>query len=260
MPTYKDYPISGIDYEYEQFESLLVTSLLRHGMQSIDVGANSGHYTQLMALYSGFNGRVLSVEPDPAFMVRVRQSAWGNGLQNVDLLCCAVSDRDSVARLYLDNGCGGDNRLVQHKGENRRSILVPTLTLDSLSSLLPEGRVDFIKIDVQGAELAALHGGQDTFRRNPGMGMLVEYSPSDLCGNGTSGAELTGFLHRVAGFEVFMLDGLRQKLLHVPKNKSIRDEVLGENGVANLLCLKGSLEVPGWVYGAMVEINEGQVQ
>lgn len=237
MPTYKDYPLNGIDYEYEQLESLVVTSLLRHGMHCVDLGANSGHFTMLMALYTGGTGRVLSVEPDPIMLARCRTNVWSNGMRTVELLCAACGS-PRVSRLYLDAGGGGDNRLVQYDGEDRSYVLTPVLSLNQITDLLPERRVDFLKIDVQGAEPEVFASGDAFFARTPDLGMLVEYDPYALEGFGHSGRQVTDALHRL-GFHVFILNSRMGRLLHLPAGKTIRRSILGARGVLNLLCLRG---------------------
>ncbi len=254
MHDYRKYPLANVDYDYEPFESFLVTSLLRTGMRAMDLGANNGHFTLLMGQHVGSEGRVLALEPDPACMARLRQNVGANGLRNVEMLCCAVSDAPAILPLHLDTGGGGDNRLSIMPGEVRSHIQTCCLTVDHMVHLIGGG-AHFIKMDVQGHEMKVLKGATRVLAGCPDLGMLVEYSPLHLQAAGDSGSELIKLLHR-NGFLVMALNSIKEQLLTIPPTHVIRDSNLGKDGVVNILALRGLMtKVPHWVSSLIMGTN-----
>jgi FkbM family methyltransferase len=124
---------------------------------AVDVGANSGSWT--LPLSKLFD-RVVAIEPDD----RVSPVPDG-GIENVELLRVAVSDEDGKAQFYLRPGTGQNSLLEVHPigGESMsdapvvKAVEVDCVTLDSV---LPNG-ADFVKLDIEGAEAAALRGCAD---------------------------------------------------------------------------------------------------
>lgn len=126
-------------------ERELLRSLLKPGMSVVDVGANIGYYALLFHRCAGEGGSIHCLEPEPANLAELRRNIDRNGLQNVTVHAVAAGDQDGVARFSL-----GINGEVSERGE----VEVPLRKLDSLFT----GRVDFIKVDVEGYEGAVLEG------------------------------------------------------------------------------------------------------
>ena len=73
------------------------------GMRALDIGANYGLYTLALARAVGPTGRVWAVEPASTTAAFLSESVTLNGLQQVTVLQLALSDRDGLARLRLDD-------------------------------------------------------------------------------------------------------------------------------------------------------------
>jgi FkbM family methyltransferase len=123
----------------------------------VDVGANLGLYT--WAFLSRIpDGQVIAVEPDPASLQLFRNTAdrWG---RSVEVHPVALSKEKSIRNLSIDRTGGHRSSLVANNhGED---LLVHTCRLDDI---VGERRVDLVKIDVEGAEMDVLTGGQQTIR------------------------------------------------------------------------------------------------
>ncbi len=123
-----------------------------------DVGANVGFYSLLASKLVGA-GRVFAFEPVPRNLSYLRQHLALNGVTNVAVFAVAVSDRNGTASFEVEK-----TGFMGHlSGEG--SITVPTATLDSLvgaGKVLPP---DYVKMDIEGAELLALRGANQTFQR-----------------------------------------------------------------------------------------------
>lgn len=124
---------------------------------AVDVGGWYGPWTRRLA---GRAGRVVTVEPVP-HLARLLSSA---SPANVRVIHAAASDHRGTARLWLppdDAGDRGVSSLVR-RDIHARALEVPCLTLDSLNL----HDVDFVKIDVDGNELAVLRGASALIARD----------------------------------------------------------------------------------------------
>ena len=146
------------------------------GSTVLDVGANVGAYTLLFATWIGTSGRVVAFEPAAASRAGLHRHLALNGLaQRVEVRPEAVSDVTGTL-MFRDAGTQGDNRIVPRATDG--ATPTPSLTIDDIcerSRLAP----DVIKIDVEGAELAALRGARRTIAaRGRSMALFVELHPS----------------------------------------------------------------------------------
>jgi FkbM family methyltransferase len=120
----------------------------------LDVGACVGEFTIPAAKKAK---EVIAVEPDPENVVYLRRNISINGLQNVFIVEKAAWNCRKSLKLYL-NECFREHTLVG-KPEGR-SIEIQADTLDNIVSESGAKRVDFLKMDVEGAELEALEGAE----------------------------------------------------------------------------------------------------
>ncbi len=141
----------------ENYEPLLTHGhkLLKAGDVAFDVGANQGLFT---AAFGAIAGKVIAVEPIPWQAERVRANIALNKYSHASVVEAAISDTVGEATLGL---AGGDTSAsIVDEWSKSKSITVRTVTLDSLVETHQLSRVDFVKLDVEGAELMALDGGK----------------------------------------------------------------------------------------------------
>jgi FkbM family methyltransferase len=146
----------------------------------IDVGANVGIYTMLAADLVGPAGHVHAFEPDPQSMCYLLTTVSRNGLtERVTLWNLAASDRSAIARLYLDLKTARTTSLRANAyapdAQKREPLVVATAMLDDLITRPPR----FVKIDVEGAELAVLAGAARLLREHRPV-LLVEVLTENL--------------------------------------------------------------------------------
>jgi FkbM family methyltransferase len=175
---------------------------LRTGDTVIDVGANIGYFTLLFARLVGPTGRVFAFEPEPANFALLRKNVESNGYRNVTLIPKAVSDASGAARLYLAEHKGDGRIFDSHDG--RESLPIDTVRLDDFFRD-DTGPVDLIKIDIQGAEPAALRGMTRLLEKHPRARIVLEFWPIGLK---LFGEEPERFLRTLTdlGYDLWNLD------------------------------------------------------
>jgi FkbM family methyltransferase len=185
----------GID---EPREVAFFRRLVPQGGVVIDVGANIGQYTLLAAELAGPSGRVFAFEPDPVNAAALQRSVGRNGFGGrVELLRVAVAGRSGEAALDVQPD-RTRSRLAAKTGESVRAgaVQVRTLALDDFLDERGLDRLDFLKIDVEGADLDVLRGAERTLvHLRPAL--MVEYEPDWLRAYGERPEALLGFLGRL---------------------------------------------------------------
>ena len=164
---------------YEFFSASVFKELARPGANVVDAGANIGQYTLLAAKRVGRQGRVLSFEPNPYTFAALETNVAANHFKNVSLFDCALSDTEGSFPLYLspqdfNTGLASLRPLEAHPSPDVRALAaqaprivnVPCRRLDDLLQDKAIDRVDVIKADVEGTELAIFVGGASTIERD----------------------------------------------------------------------------------------------
>lgn len=164
---------------------------LRQSDICIDVGANYGLYTLLFARKAAC---VYAFEPNPAVRKVCRRAITLNGYQNVILDGRAISDECGRARFYVNRAPGLS--ALRPIRNTTHIIDVEKVRLDDLGL----GRVDWLKIDVEGHEIAVLRGAQRLIASNPQIRLIVEFIPE------RGDFDENAFFRMLEGFEFEGLD------------------------------------------------------
>jgi FkbM family methyltransferase len=126
----------------------------RRGDVVFDIGAGIGAEALLFSRLVGDSGRVVSVEAHPRTFGRLVAVCRANRLANVTPLHVAVSDHDGHA-LITDDQDHVRNTLV---GTGANAVEVPAQRIESIARDLGVGRIDLLKMNIEGAENAAIRG------------------------------------------------------------------------------------------------------
>jgi FkbM family methyltransferase len=163
-------------------ETELCKREIRAGMRVVDVGANIGYFSLLFARLVGPTGRVYAFEPEPRNFELLRRNIARNGYTNVTTVRKAVSRASGRQQLYKSPDNLGDHRLA-HGPADRDSIDVAVVALDEFFA--GDSRVDFIKLDIQGAEYGALQGARALLARSNPLCLVTEFWPAGIraCGD-----------------------------------------------------------------------------
>ncbi len=191
---------------YEPEVAAIFRRLLKPGMGVIDIGANIGFFSMLSATLVGAAGFVLAVEPNPRNAKLLECSRRVNGFEHVRLAQLAAGPDTGVFALHTSHSTGTTSEVQDGLAAMLAADTVPCVQLDRL---VPAGRcIDFIKIDVDGAEYKALLGCRETIARDRPH-IVSEFAPDMLLG--ISGLDGEGYLAWLGSFDyevaVINLDG-----------------------------------------------------
>jgi FkbM family methyltransferase len=141
-----------IDGEFEVNETAFVLKHVRKGMTALDIGANIGFFSLLLGKAVGPSGKVIGFEPLPLLHSYAEKSVAANGFAQCQIHQLAVGEERCKMRLLNNPGSTNRGGAFLDFGENHDAHLVATEVEVRPLSDFAEGRVDFIKIDVEGAE------------------------------------------------------------------------------------------------------------
>ncbi len=189
---------------------VLLKKVLKPSMVVIDVGANIGEITLVAAQRVGETGKVIAVEPVNVIADRLAEHVRINDLSQVTIVREALGNTErGLVPIYMS--CGQDVS-DEHQGlaslygesEGQEPIeYVNVTSLDKTAVSLNLSRVDLIKIDIEGGELACLQSAENVLRRFRPM-LIVEVQEFSAYQAGWNVKELFDYL-RGFGYEFFTI-------------------------------------------------------
>jgi FkbM family methyltransferase len=211
------------------------------GMTVVDIGANQGLYTLFLADLAR-SGNIFAFEPHPMLYQQLVANLRENRIENVECHQTAISNSSGFLTLQLGRLNLGDNHLVAAEAKSSASgVQVPAATLDELFEGI---KIDFLKIDVQGWEAAALAGGRTVLEKNRKLVLLFEFWPYGLRRAGADPQALLSYLIEL-GFSIYGLS----KGCPVPLQTKALPDPSKEFAYCNLVALRNegaSRELLAW--------------
>jgi FkbM family methyltransferase len=193
---------------YEQHELDYLADHLDKGDVCIDVGANQGIYTLLMAHTVGNNGRVIAFEPAEYQYKRLAENLALNNLKNVTPIKAALGSCAGTATLYHDKNDGGGALKVPGNPAGSCEQVTVT-TLDEFCARQYIKHIDFIKVDVEGAELEFLKGAEQSILKSRPI-ILMEIGPDGLARFNAGPPDVMDFLARLSYGPYDLTDNMRK--------------------------------------------------
>jgi FkbM family methyltransferase len=222
---------------FEPFETELVKNTVRPGDVVLDVGANIGYYTLLFARLAGEQGKVFAFEPDTANFRLLQENVELNGYRNVVLCRKAVSNKTGPAHLFRCDTNQGDHR-VYDSADGRPAVAIESVALDHYLRDY-QGRIDLVKLDIQGSEWAAIRGMKALLRTHRETRLITEFWPFGLNKAGVEPAEYLRLLQGF-GFHLFEIDEQQHRLGDGDVERLLQTYTLEQENFTNLFCVKGS--------------------
>ncbi|MCC6454898.1 MAG: FkbM family methyltransferase [Caldilineaceae bacterium] len=218
-------------YFFGSYDPLMTNWLKAHvheGDGCWDVGAERGWFSLLMGDLVGPTGRVDSFEANPETFAKLKANITRNRFDWVRAHNTAVLAKVGEARFEVPTQDSGAGHVVQSTSKD--GMAVPATTLDEMVERTGITKLNFIKIDIEGSETAALTGGQRAIERfRPKL--LIEYNRSALRRAGSSVEELDHMLEEL-NYERYTFNG---KLRRVDLDSWQR--LPDEQYVFNVYCL-----------------------
>jgi FkbM family methyltransferase len=177
--------LTGLDYEKELTQLL---RLLRPGQVFVDIGANIGTYSIRASQALGSSGKVFAFEPLDSNRSRLLAGKEANQAGNVIVVAAAVGDRNATVTLH-DAGRESSASLNHVTG---RKFSVRMVSLDSFVEEAGLRRLDWIKMDIEGAEPLVVKGARKT---------IEQFKPAFLFENHEGGPETRRLLEG-AGYRI----------------------------------------------------------
>ena len=200
---------------YEPLETELIKKEIKKGDTVLDIGANIGYYTLIFARLVGENGKVFAFEPDPTNFSLLKKNVEINGYKNVILIQKAVSNKSERLKLYLSkDNMGGHTICNPHN--SRQSVEVEAIRLDDYFENY-NGKIDFIKMDIEGAEGGAIQGMSNILKNN-NVKIVSEFCPGGLKRFGIDSEEYLKLLIKF-GFKLYEVSEREKKIksVDIPK-------------------------------------------
>jgi FkbM family methyltransferase len=210
------------------------------GGDILDIGANIGYTAWVFATARKPPAKIYAFEPDIASFTTLGETIRRKKLGDaVEVFNMAVGSHDGSLEFWHNEGHSADHRVVteQFKASRPASEKITTVavtTVDNFVAARNLQNVSFIKIDVQGYELAVCEGMRRTIEKFPEMCIAFEYAPDGMYELGFEPRALLDYF-RSAGYQLHILNRAATTL--ATDNKAI-DLAVKHSGYVDLLCSK----------------------
>lgn len=221
---------------YERAVTDVISSVVQKDDVCLDIGANFGWYATLLSQLC-CDGEIHAFEPVPDTFGELKQN-WklAGEPENVRLNNLALGDKTKMVDIHrFANVSSGFSSFVNAGRVECETFSVPMVTLNSYLIENNVRDVNFIKIDIEGAELMFLHGATNLFEQKTPPVIMAEMALATTDGFGYLPNDLIEFLRGRAAYEFYALNELDGTLRKI-KNFAPND--IG----ANVLCIPSNCD------------------
>ncbi|MEA5466506.1 FkbM family methyltransferase [Leptothoe sp. PORK10 BA2] len=217
---------------FELAELKFLMTSVNSGDVVFDIGANGGIFTVIAAKKVGENGHVYAFEPGGRELEILKRNIELNGLTNVTVVEVAVSNESGETKFAIsEDGAMNSISETQHPGQKIQSwTTVPVVTLDEFVAEQKIDHINFIKVDVEGAEKLVFDGAESLLDSHEPIIIMFEATNVTSSGFGYSTKDIIYQLFN-QGFEVSALEG-PGKLTPISLDFSNLSQILSYNFIA----------------------------
>lgn len=182
---------------YEPETTNYIKRIFKPNFTFVDVGADYGYYSLLVAKLSHNQANIHAFEPsinryDQYLLPNIRRNKY-----KIHTYRLALSDSNTPAKFYLDGGS-----LYNVKNEDKGE----TVECNLMDNVIPQNtRIDLVKIDVEGGEINVIRGMERILKDNPQIQLIIEINPGVLARAGHSGEEILSHLTN-RGFDMYRIE------------------------------------------------------
>lgn len=188
------------DKIYDGDETRFIESIVRPDWTCLDIGANIGYFTILMSRNCE---RVFAFEPDPYNYELLYVNKNWNDAKNVSIFNYAVTGYVGKVKLHECKFNRGMHRIYPSKWCEGKVTEVDTIPLDNLKELESIQKINFVKLDIEGAELGALRGMKKLLKKHTPI-LLIEFHPPTIQEYGHDPKDTYDFLKEL-GYSISLL-------------------------------------------------------
>lgn len=204
----------------------------------LDIGANVGYTAAVFARAAQSGAKVYAFEPDAQSFAELKEAVRRKKLaERVEIFNMAVGARDGEVEFWHNEEHAADHRVAteQFKSSGIPEAQVTKVGMTSVDNFVRQRglqSVAFVKIDVQGYELAVCEGMTETLAQFPQASVCFEYAPEGMRELGFEPAKLLRFF-RDAGYQIHILT--RSAAMPAAEDHAI-EAAAARSGYVDLLC------------------------
>jgi len=220
---------------HEKTETEIVKNEIKEGDVVLDIGANIGYYTLLFAKLVGKTGKVYAFEAESSNFEILKKNVHENDYKNVVLEQKAVSDKPGIVKFYIGKDSNTENQLFKPNVKHEE-IEVKSISIDGYFKEL-NPKIDFVKMDIQGAEPLVIEGMTKTIEENKDIKIMLEWWPDAIRKYGIDPEKhLTKLVN--LGFKIFEIDDQNGKCINTDVKTLMKKYPNNELEDVNLLIKK----------------------
>jgi len=216
---------------FEKDERGVFAKLIKEGDIVLDVGANIGFQSLLFSRLVGEKGMVYTFEPFPENFALLKKNVETNNIKNVKLAQKAVSDANGKEKFFIDKYSNASHGFYSFNANG--FIEVEPIKLDNY-----EMSVNFVKIDVEGADGKVLKGMTKLIERSPNMKIMIEFHPRAIEKSGITTEEFLDLLENY--FRIYKVE--EENLIETNKKELREKYTIKNDKLVNLFCFRKESE------------------
>jgi FkbM family methyltransferase len=164
---------------YEKELGGLIRKILKPGDVFLDIGANIGYFSLLAAKHEP-TAKIISFEPVSSAFKKLEENISLNTAKNVNALNFGVGEKNEERKIYIsDEDNTGMSSFQKPENYSGKTEMVKVITIDDWFRSSGLAKIDIIKLDVEGSELASINGMDEALKNFKPL-VIVEINPETL--------------------------------------------------------------------------------
>lgn len=169
---------------WDRNETEVLEKIVQKGFHIVEVGSNFGAHTLWMADLVGTSGKIYGVEANPNVSKYLKQSIALNKLEDrITLFEMAASNKAYNGFMVYGSQNIGAGYILPDGPDATAKCQIDNCTpirVKKLDDMIPDQKIDLLKMDAEGAEYWILEGAQTLLKKNPHMMIMMEWDPNHM--------------------------------------------------------------------------------